>query len=304
MPESGEASEYTGATKPIFAVATHSYLLYTDLETTLIANSGYYTGTCRMHGGTVLTAKRVDPESKESPTLFEHYQGSDCISRIFKEEVQNIHQMAVWDEGNYICNTLHNELKWVAFDGNSSHYYTVTEEDQSYLNSVYPTDEAVWITLRHNDTVNSEIIKLSHGPEFEVLERFRAEHRGIHDLYVAPSGVIYYNASNDGKVVRRTVLGESVLWDEIVVGGHPKGMQEHKGYLYVGVSEHAVDRKRRFTSDGKIAVINLAQWRLEDMHNLRLGDQTVGSINDVRFVMDGLLKIEDVKIELIDKGAA
>lgn len=302
MTESREQLDRTAATRPIFAVATHSYFLYTDLETTLICNSGYYTGTCIMHGSSVLTAKRVDPQSKQSPTLFEHYQGVKCISRVFSGKIQNIHQIARWGDGNYICNTLHNELQWIAFDGESTHSFKVTDEDQSYLNSVYPTEDAVWITLRHNDTVNSEIIKLSHGPEYVELDRFRAEHRGIHDLYVESDEILYYNASNDGKVVRRVTTNGSTYWNELVVGGHPKGMQEHEGYLYVGVSEHAISRERRFTSDGKIAVINLADWRLEDMFNLRLDDQTVGSINDIRYVSTGKLTLNEGSIHVIDKS--
>ena len=290
--------------KPLFAISTHSYLLFTDLETTLINNSGYYTGICKMPDGSSLAAKRVDPKSKESPTLFEHYHGDKCVHRMFRGDIQNIHQIARSSDGVYICNTFHNQLEWLAADGTSQAIFELDEDSQTYLNSIFPAEDAVWIVLRHNDTIESEILKLSHYPEFATLERFRAQHRGIHDLYVDPEGVIYYNASNDGKVIRRTVCQDgSIYWDELVVGGHNKGMQEHAGYLYVGVSEHAIDRERRFTADGKIGVINLDTWRLEDMVNLRLDDSTVGSINDICFIMEGTLAVTHVQMEIIDKRA-
>ena len=102
-------------------------------------------------------------------------------------------------------------------------------------------------------------------------------------------------------MVRKREVGKSTYWDELVVGGHVKGLCIHNGYLYAGVSENAVSRERRFTADGKVAKINLRHWRLEDMFNLRLGDETVGNINDIFYVTDAELGVDYVPRKVIDK---
>jgi hypothetical protein len=296
--------EQVADTKPTFVVSTHSHFLYTDFETTIPVGSGYYTGTAVLPDGSVLTAKRVDPLSKESPTLFEHYSAYEPISRIYRDDIRNVHQIALWRSGIYVCNTFYKQLRWDPIDQPEqvSVVFDLDIDAQTYLNSVYPTKSGVWIVLRQNGTTNSDVIKLAHEAPFTALDSWKCQHTGVHNILEDDEGQIYYCASDAGKVVRRAENGESIFWDEIVTGGHVKGLCIHDGYLYAGVSEHAVSRERRFTADGKIAKINLTDWILEDMFSLRLQDGTVGNINDVFYLGERNLQIEYTPIEIIDKS--
>ena len=252
----------------------------------------------------MLTAKRVDHLSKESPTLFEHYNGYECVNRIFRNDIQNVHQIAHWNGGLYICNTYHKQLRWDPFQPNDadSIIFDLDIDHQTYLNSVYPTDSGIWIVLRQNGTVVSDAVKIAHDAPFTILDSWKCQHKGVHNILEDDEGQIYYCASDDGKVVRRAENGESVFWDEVVTGGHVKGLCIHEGYLYAGVSEHAVTRSRRYTADGKIAKINLDDWRLEDMFSLRSQDETLGNINDVFYLGDFELEVEYAETDIIDKS--
>jgi hypothetical protein len=94
----------------------------------------------------------------------------------------------------------------------------------------------------------------------------------------------YYNASDDGRIVRGIWETEEYQPCEIGDKWHPKGLSVADEYVVSGYSEHAVSTPRRFVSASGLAWVERESWELAGLTPILLsGDVSVGNVNEVRF---------------------
>lgn len=265
-------------------IATHSYLAVAAVEPDpwrvehlKIIDSGYFYGADQLEDGRILAAERWDSYTKRSPTIFRLYsEGGEPLQEWQDEEIVDVHQLTDTERGVCVCDTGHNRIVKMGPAGEhvDDLSFGPTDHDVVHVNSIDKTGQ---FAVLHNLG-----FKPSHLVDLASKRRYETDHLSIHNVESDPYRVktLFYNASDDGRVCWFHL--DVGLCREIIVGGHPKGMAVTDDWIFVGVSEHAVKRERRFVSDGKIAVISRQAFELREMLNLRHEDAPLGNVNEIR----------------------
>jgi hypothetical protein len=295
-------------------VCTHSYLLLVTLEETPKVDmsdtafaveevdwldDGYFDGCdVTSDGKLIVAAQKTDPWSGMSPCVFRWYD-QDAITYIPEirgDVIYDPHQITSGykDSSLWCTSTADNAIVVKALhdtDDSCKLYFLpgCILNDWNHINSIFIPDTEeesdVVYTVWHNlGATNSTINKHSFIPMnlLRITDMMEVPHSGIHNVIVEDDDTFYYNASNDGKVVRGKWATEEYAEIEIGEGWHPKGMCATDRYLICGYSEHAVETPRRYVSQSGLVVIDKKSWELVARLPIMLDGRTVGNINEVR----------------------
>jgi hypothetical protein len=291
-----------------FVVCTHSYLLLVTLNDSLglkdvrVLDRGYYDGADVTRDGILIAAiRKTDPWSGTSPAEIIWYDeyGHAGLPDIDASDVLDPHQMT-FDP--------HDRVLWCTSAGDNSivlkathdtdatkkfRFYADSGEDGDFnhINSICVTDngDTYYVVLHNLGKQPSQIYKFrrydTHLPLSGIIH---LSHDGVHNIETDGEN-FYYNASDDGKVIRfNPDIAEqdpkNYQVDAVTLGEdwHPKGMALTDEYCVVGYSEHAVETPRRYISASGLAFISRASWELRALVPILLKGRTVGNVNEVR----------------------
>ena len=288
------------------AIATHSGLFLCDYEDSLLVKQlsiGYYYGIAA-HEGFFLTARRIDPFSKESPTAFEQwtYDGLCCGTPelLAGNSIQDCHQVTASDRGIYICNAHRNSIVFIPHDGSYSRELVVKDIGvaNNLINSIYVDGEDLHVVQHNRGERPSEVLWIKHLPDDEIVycETYRLCEDGIHNI-VPHNGRLYFNASDSGAVMAGRIadfntkdwaLKGKVGYKKTIIheGMHTKGMALDKdsSTLFVGISENGT-LSQRFKSKSSLIILNSEDLTFQTAFELKTVDgSAVGNINEIRIL--------------------
>lgn len=273
-----------------FVISTHSGLYFTDEtgECRAIA-LGYYYGIARF-ADYFVACRRVNRFTKVSPTMLEVYDWDGL--RLAAPEmdgywVTDVHQACGSPWGLYVTDTGHNRICFVPMDKDWQAANLSLDDGtiNHKPNSVFVEEEhhRVWV-MEHNQSLGkSRIVTFFHANErWEQLHHMDLAHEGAHNVVVRNEH-LWYNASQDGMVVRLTIQGTSEA-RAFAVGKewHTKGMALVGDTLAVGVSEDNVELVDRFTTRSGLALVDALEMKNAELVPLSRGGYSIGNVNEVK----------------------
>ena len=294
-----------------FVVCTHSYLLLVTVEqnpkldmgdvTDFIVtdvkelDTGYFDGADVTKDGTmIVAARKTSPWSANSSCMFRWYNehGRMNLPEMDGSDVLDPHQVTLgWHDRLLWCvSTADNSIVVKAIrDIDMAHkmYFNLGSriDDLNHINSIFvPTSKSDIYTLWHN---HGDYPSQIHKHEFfitgslAISDRQDLPHTGAHNVIVEDD-TFYYNASEDGLIVRGVWDKDTYDMAEVGEGWHPKGMCATDDYIVSGYSEHAVETPRRYISKSGLAFVDRRSWEVVAMPTILLDGQCVGNINEVR----------------------
>jgi hypothetical protein len=245
-------------------------------------------GQTLLPSGEVFVMFTEDPFGpKNQPVFFlwlDPSDGSVIDQKPADESLIQPHQALWFRDGIYITNTGQNAIR-IMKDNGSTVEVPLGEyrEDVNHLNSLFAKDDRYLYVMAHNgllpENIPGQIIRLDF--EKEGVKIFDLPHRKAHDIVIRESAV-YYNGSDNGRVIRLDSLG-SMEYEEVVIGGHPKGMAwVGKGVYCVGSSEWTPFAQRRAVSHAQLFFISTHnEFRAIESLELAVGHDPAGHINDI-----------------------
>jgi len=295
-----------------FVVCTHSYLLLVTVGEDLrdahvdVLDKGYFDGAdVTIDGELIVAARKTEPWRAKTPCVLQWYDdmGPNGMPDIDGSDILDPHQISLGpnDRTLWATSTADNAIIGIPLtDTDSYRKFRINfggdEGDWNHINSIYMYDKTTLYTVMHNLGMQPSFI-IKHemvGNAIPIQERHFTPFKGIHNVIVKDDGTLYYNASEDGCVVRD-------LWDDSVatiehkepgsveqadIGDdwHPKGMCETDEYIVVGYSEHAVETPRRYISQSGLAFIDKHTWEVVATPRLSIPGNRfgLGNINEVR----------------------
>jgi len=278
-----------------FLIATHSVLGIAtiqdfELKNFYVLDRDFYYGSIILEDGTIISCKRSLSQSKRSPTVLRAYPKHE-LEEVFQlshmaDECLDMHQLSINSSSLYFTGTATNEIFTLGRSG-GVRKYGFSEfggwADFNHINSIFTGDDKIYLVFHNRGVKPSEIKIFDH--DFNEIESHRLQHSSIHNIEVeSDADTFYYNASNDGAVVRsRFTTGEPEL---AVVGTewHPKGLCMAGAFVISGYSEHAVSTPRRFVSESGLAFIDRESWKVAATTPLRVDGDFIGNINEIRCI--------------------
>jgi hypothetical protein len=281
-----------------FVVATHSYLLLVSatpdgVTDTRILDTGYFDGADVFPDGTIIACYKIDPWSKRSPTGFRFYdaKGPINIPSVDGTDILDPHQLTL-DADNRGCwntSTATNELVYKSLRDSTSDrrfHFLAPEKDQNWnhINSICVRDNYLYVMFHNWAREPTEVRAFKwDGTDIELLDKRTLPHYSCHNFEHTPR-YFYYNASDNGCVVRGN--WDTQQYDTCNIGDdwHPKGLSVADEYVVSGYSEHAVSTPRRFISVSGLAWVARESWEFCGLTPILLmGDRGVGNVNEVRY---------------------
>lgn len=289
-----------------FVVATHSYLLLVEFDDELqpidvrVLDENYYDGVDVMSDGTIIGCHKLDHWSKTSPSGFRFFDADGPISvpPLDGSDILDPHQITLsWDERALWClSTASNEVvlkslrnsdldkRWLmpTPGGNWNHLNSVAIRDARHISIVF-----------HNlARENSEVRIFNIDMALKWVQRLW--HKSIHNHEEDDANNHYYNASDNGAVIRFKWGAKS--YDKAAEIGqqwHPKGLCLTPDFVVCGYSEHAVSTPRRFVAESGLAFIDRASFELLTLSTILLTEaKFVGNINDIRYYCPSSARIQ------------
>ncbi len=236
-----------------------------------------------------------DPFAAPTPDILTLFRLGDRFGRHARARLQYVwdcHQIAYNDGRVYYANTGSNSImiedyarcdaymvphRCEHFFGQSS---PKNRRDINHINSLLWHDGFLY-AVHHNSNAgqNSGIYKLGADSELNVLDVWGLPSSGVHDLEIA-NGNFYYCDSQRGALICYDPIGREVV-GELVLGGHPKGLEVLGGKLLVGVSAFSRLTEVRGDSPGEIAVVDMNEWKVIARPTIQVAEKNVGNINDI-----------------------
>ena len=294
-----------------FVVCTHSYLLLVTVGKDLrdasvrVLDEGYFDGAdVTKDGELIVAARKTSPWDAKTPCELLWYDdiGRNGMPVLDGSDILDPHQISlgVDDRAIWATSTGDNSIVGIPLsDSESRKKFRINfggdEGDWNHINSVYIDGETVLYTVMHNMGMQpSFIVKHNNiGNGIPIQGRHFTPFDGIHNVIVLEDDTIYYNASEDGCVVRAKWDNneeegsdgeDSVERADIGDNFHPKGMCMTDEYIVVGYSEHAVETPRRYISQSGLAFIDKHTWEVVATPRLSIPGNRfgLGNINEVR----------------------
>lgn len=280
-----------------YAVATHSFLVVVSMtDQYRVADYEVLNGPGHHYGIALEGESERSFLAKHRSTELMRFNTDSPFGR--RETVtlggglRAVHQIAHANGGVYIANSYYNSLVFEAPDASVRHEYFFNghNEDVNHVNSVFPCGRQVFALLNNRGKRPSEVAVLEHDQNygFRLVGVMSLWHTGCHNILVK-NGILYYNASAQGRVVAVDVASQRRL-AEVAFSGHTKGMSLREAKLVIGVSDVA-PREARRTSRGHLAVLRASDLSLERVIDLNFPglSQPIGNVNEVRCISGGEL---------------
>ena len=283
------------------AVATHSFLCVFDLgddwqvrDCHLVAEGHHYGIGPEPANESFIAVENARGRQERDGLSWTRYADdgdfSDLESGALPAHIDDAHQIALRGDGFYVANTAKNSIEYVYQDDRpaETYHFGGHQTDINHVNSVYPAGENQLFVVLHNTHTAagiSEIAVMKHTPgeRFELVRRARLWHQGCHNVYVEPP-IVVYNASPNGEFCIYDVERRSFR-SKLTLPGHTKGLAATDSYFILGFSEHA-SRKQRFTSEGRLAVVDRQSLEVVDTVDLNVDalPHPIGNVNEVRLL--------------------
>ena len=293
-----------------FVVCTHSYLLLVTvnndltIKSTRVLDEGYFDGAdVTRDGELIVAARKTSPWDAKTPCELLWYDdiGRTSMPPIDGSDILDPHQISlgVDDRAIWATSTADNSIVGIPLSDSASRkkfYFNFGNDmgDWNHMNSIYTTPTNVIYTVMHNlHTQPSFMVEHCYETDsskvgagvMAIISKCITPFMGVHNLIVLDDNTIYYNASDDGAVIRSNWdTPEEVERAEVGENWHPKGMCMTDEYIVVGYSEHAVETPRRYISQSGLAFIDRNTWEVVATPRLGIPGSRfgLGNINEVR----------------------
>ena len=253
----------------IFIVATHSFLLEVELDSTWrvkryeVLRREHHYGIAIVNNSRVFAIKRGDNQL-DLPQLTEYDVQPSLVlrrTRLFGEHFDDVHQISNANNGLYIANTGYNSLFFTSTDGQVEHRHMFGNiiEDVNHVNSVYPCGNQVFALLHNRSRTDGEITVLHHDltSGFSLVQQLSLSHRRVHNIFI-DGRHLCYKISPTGEFVVVDLVKERIS-KTLSLPGHTKGLSVMQDYYVIGFSDRA-SRDERFTSKGHLAIVDRRTW--------------------------------------------
>ena len=232
-------------------------------------------------------AQKLDAKFMGDPVLLVYGEDGKIIDRRRVDGITGVH-MAYFDEESghmFVCHSPTNQvLISTPFTQKPAENLNVgtIREDVNHINSVRVHGDLMYLMLHNgaalDPTVKSAILCLK-WKESEIQWFEWLLYRGCHDVEV-DGDVLYYNASEDGRTCR--VNRESGVTDELIIGGHSKGMWRlDEETMVVGSSVNSKYHEDRRDSYCDLVYIDLKKWEVKERETILLANRSAGQINEI-----------------------
>jgi hypothetical protein len=285
------------------AIATHSLLLVAELSDTwelcdlTVLERGYHYGMALKTGPSgepqLLVYRGGKSDAEQDEMELRIYDRADLrllSSRPLDDSFGAVHQIAWANQGLYVANTKKNRLDYLAegWDSRSSYTFGGVEGDIHHVNSVFPCGPDLLTVLHNRHQRESELAILRHQPDAGLTLHRKLPLWDVccHNIFV-DGRYLLYNASTARRLVVADLAASRVLHRIGFGGHHTKALAVTPSHILVGLSEHTVRRRRRF-SEGFLAVLDRQSFKTTaviDLNRERL-PQPLGNINEIR-CLDG-----------------
>jgi len=291
------------------AIATHNGLFLAEYdfeENQLLSQQigiGYYYGI-GVHNGFLSVGRRVDPFSKESPTVFEIWNTDGlCLGTVQpsgEHGIQDVHQITASDRGLYICDAYHNQIVYTPHDFSYTRTLPFHNDaiPNQLINSIDVHGNDLFVVQHNRGEAPSEIIHLRHLEDdtFIICESYRLNVDGVHNILFHKDRFYYCSSSTGSVCFIEPERFNTEVWEEkgiisvrtalIREDQHIKGMAANpeQNLLIVGASDEG-NLDDRFKSPAVLVFLELESleyktaFQLQDRFN-----KEAGNINEIRIL--------------------